>query len=100
MTLLKGKYGLSWHLLNFQDWIYTFYIFDLSILSTCLFLGKLVPELQQIQKYHLFIKAFILMIMNGETLLGHMFGPLTRKAVGKNQCCSHDHSHGEGCGTT
>ena len=84
MTLLKGKYGLSWFLLNYQDYLFYFYILDFPFFSACKLLGHLTPMVKDIQRTHLLIKGVILMIMNIECLLAHIMGPITRKSATKN----------------
>lgn len=36
---LRGKYGLSKFLINIQDYVYTFYLFDVPVISGALCLG-------------------------------------------------------------
>ena len=77
---LKGRYGLSWLLINYQDGLFYFYMFDVPFFSSWKVVGFREASVNLVLSKHVFVKGMIVAIMTAESLLSHMFGPTITRA--------------------
>ena len=77
---LKGRYGLSWVLINYQDALFYFYMFDVPFFSACKVLGIIAAEIDLFMSIHVLLKGVIVAIMTAESVLSHLFGPTVTRA--------------------
>lgn len=72
---LRGKYGISKFMVNYHDYVYIFYLFDVPVISGLLMFGYFSEWILNVHQTQIFPKMVIMMVMAVESLLSHYLGP-------------------------